>query len=63
MKEEVNKMNEYYIVVDTGISGYEIGNIIEAYTEEEARAKAIEEAKEEIRYMMNHLVVNSVERW
>ena len=56
-------MNEYYIIVDTGISGYEIGNIIEADTEEEARAKAIKEAKEEIYYMLNHLEVSSVERW
>lgn len=56
-------MNEYYIVVDTGVSGYEIGNIIEADTEEEAREKAVEEAKEEILYMMRHLKVSSVERW
>lgn len=54
-------MNQYYITVSTGISGYDFDEVIEANTEEEAREEAIKSVKERIAYMMNHVKVTKVE--
>lgn len=56
-------MNEYYVIVDTGYSGYEIGNIIEATSEKEAKEKAVQEAKEQLYDMIKRLHVTNIEEY
>ena len=54
-------MKEYEVSVTTNVSGFNFFYFIDAESKEEAEQKALEEAENDLRYMINHLKVAKIE--
>ena len=53
-------MNEYHVILDCGISGYKFDLLIDAETPDVAQEKAIEEVRDMLGYMLNHIHVSKI---
>ena len=54
-------MKQFIVHCDTGVSGYEITEVVEADGPDQAKEKAIAEAEEKLRYMIRRLKAVKVE--